>query len=266
MSTAALVPDAPPLVLVAHGTRDAEGVAATLALADRVRALRPGLRVELGWLDLVEPGLDAVLARLRGAAVLVPLLLGNGFHVRGDIPDALSRAPHLRARTARALGPDPLLADALAELLGPVPAGSPVVLAAAGSTDPAANAETARMAGLLAERTGARVSASYLCAAAPTPRDAVAALRAGGHARVLLARYLLAPGHFARRAALAGAHRVSAPLIGHPAVAALVLARYEEAAARPPHPVRGNSSSGRSHSTAGGAARTVPTRSAPTLR
>lgn len=261
---------APTLVLVAHGTRDAEGVAATLALLDRVRALRPGLRVELGWLDLVRPALGETLDALRGAAVLVPLLLGTGFHVRGDIPEAVAAAPHLRTRTARALGPDPLLAAALAELLGPLPAGGPVVLAAAGSTDARANAETESTARMLAARIGAPVVASYLCAAAPTPAEAVAALRAAGHGDVALATYLIAPGFFARRAALAGARRVSAPLIGHPAVARLVLERYDgengAGAGQAAASATGNSSSGRSHSTAGGAAGTVPTRSAPTLR
>lgn len=43
----------PTLLAVAHGTRDAEGVAVTEALVAGVRALRPGLRVERCFLDLV---------------------------------------------------------------------------------------------------------------------------------------------------------------------------------------------------------------------
>ncbi|MFP3986781.1 sirohydrochlorin chelatase [Streptomyces sp. E11-3] len=223
---------APTLVAVGHGTREPAGAAATLELLERIRELRPGLRVEVGWLDLVDPPLTETLAGLTGEAVLVPLLLGTGYHIRVDIPEALATAPHLRTRTARALGPDPLLATALGDLLteaGRAPGDGPVVLAAAGSTDPQANADTVRMAELLAARLGTPVVPSYLCASAPTPTEAVAELRAQGHEQVALATYLIAPGFFTRRAAGAGARHTSAPLAEHDALARLVLDRYDEA-------------------------------------
>jgi sirohydrochlorin ferrochelatase len=228
----------PTLLAVAHGTREAEGVATTEALVARVRALRPELRVERCFLDLVAPSLPEALAGLRGEVVLVPLLLGAGYHVRVDIPAALAEAPHLRARVARALGPDPLLAEALTDRLGE--AGwrtrsrpGALVLAAAGSTDPAANADTVAMAALLRDRLpgGSAVVPAYLCAAGPTPAEAVAALRAQGHERVAVAEYLLGPGFFARRAARSGACVTSAPLGAHDALARLVTLRYDEAAA-----------------------------------
>ncbi|MDH6577536.1 sirohydrochlorin chelatase [Kitasatospora sp. MAP5-34] len=230
----------PTLLAVAHGTRDPDGVAATEALLARVRTLRPGLRVESCFLDLVRPSLPEALAGLSGEVVLVPLLLGAGYHVRVDLPAALADAPHLRARVARALGPDPLLAVALEERLtrtGWRPGDGPVVLAAAGSTDPSANADTAAMARLLARRLTRRptvdrpVVPAYLCAAGPSPQQAVEALRAAGHRRVALAGYLLGPGHFARRVAAAGAHWVGGPLGDHEAVARLVVHRYEAGAA-----------------------------------
>ncbi|MBD0672913.1 sirohydrochlorin chelatase, partial [Streptomyces sp. CBMA156] len=68
-------------------------------------------------------------------------------------------------------------------------------------------------------------------AAGPTPHQAVAALRAAGHPEVALAGYLLSPGFFARRAATTAARWTSAPLGAHPAVARLVLRRYDEARA-----------------------------------
>ncbi|MEU6346786.1 CbiX/SirB N-terminal domain-containing protein, partial [Streptomyces sp. NPDC046977] len=108
---------APTLLTVAHGTRDPEGVAVTEALVARVHARLPGLRVELCFLDLVAPSLPEALARLDGEVVVVPLLLGAGYHLRVDIPAALAAAPHLRARVAPALGPDPLLADVLTDRL-----------------------------------------------------------------------------------------------------------------------------------------------------
>ncbi|WP_198545891.1 sirohydrochlorin chelatase [Actinacidiphila yeochonensis] len=268
---------------MAHGTRSAAGVAATEALVARVRALRPELRVERCYLDLVEPSLPDALARLAagtdsagesgsaGSAggvgeaggaggmsggtsevVVVPLLLGAGYHVRVDIPRALAAAPRPRARTARALGPHPLLAEALADRLaeaGRRPGDGPVVLAAAGSTDPAANAGAAAMASMLRDRLPGRpeVVPAYLGAAGPTVAEAVAALRARGHVRVGVAAYLLGPGFFAARAVGAGAVVTSAPFGPHDAVARLVALRYDEVcgAARRPVPAAGAGAAGR---------------------
>jgi sirohydrochlorin ferrochelatase len=70
---------------------------------------------------------------------------------------------------------------------------------------------------------------AYLCAAGPTPAEAVAALHAEGHRRVAVASYLLGPGFFARRASRAGACLTSAPLGPHDALARLVTLRYDEA-------------------------------------
>ncbi|MFJ9606903.1 sirohydrochlorin chelatase [Kitasatospora sp. NPDC101176] len=222
----------PVLLAVAHGSRDPVAAASTRSLLRLVRALRPGLTVRCCFLDLARPSLGDALARLSGARpVLVPLLLGTGHHVRVDLPAALADARLPLSHLAPALGPHPLLADALADRLAEAgaPPGAPVVLAGAGSTDPTALADTARMARLLAARLGGTVTPAHLSAAEPTPHRAVAALREAGHPRTALASYLLAPGFFARRAATTAATWTSAPLSAHPAVARLVLHRYDEA-------------------------------------
>ncbi|MFI9202405.1 sirohydrochlorin chelatase [Streptomyces sp. NPDC053048] len=223
----------PPLLAVAHGTRDAAGMAAIGALLARVRALRPWLPVHLGCVDVARPSLEEALAALSGEVVLVPLLLGEGHHVRVDIPRALATAPRVRALPCPALGPDPLLAEALAgrlaEAEGRGAGDGPVVLAAAGSTRPAANAATAAMAGLLSARLGRPAVAAYLCGGSPTPAEAVARLRDAGHPSVTVAPYLLGPGFFARQAAGAGGSVTSEPLGAHEAVARLVLRRYDGA-------------------------------------
>ncbi|QLE73164.1 sirohydrochlorin chelatase [Streptomyces rectiverticillatus] len=228
---------APALVAVAHGTRSPAGVAVTEALVRRVRALRPGLDVRVGYLGLASPSLESVLAGLDGAAVLVPLLLGTGHHLRSDVPAAVAAAPWLHCRTAPALGPHPLLAEALAGRLAeagrPERSPAPVVLAAAGSSDPAAGADTARMARLLALRLGTRVVPAHAAGYGTRPADAVAALRAEGHEDVSVATYLTAPGHFSEAVRReAGPRLVSAPLGPHEAVARLVVRRYEEAVRR----------------------------------
>ncbi|MFD8999021.1 sirohydrochlorin chelatase, partial [Streptomyces abikoensis] len=134
---------APVLVAVAHGTRDPAGVRTVRLLLERVRALRPGLRVECGFLGLAAPSLPDVLERVAGPVVVVPVLLGPGYHVRVDTPAVLDAvgAGH-RAVPAPALGPDALLAEALSGRLreagwcGRAP-GAAVVLAGGAGGAPA---------------------------------------------------------------------------------------------------------------------------------
>ncbi|MEU9040975.1 MULTISPECIES: sirohydrochlorin chelatase [unclassified Kitasatospora] len=222
----------PVLLAVAHGSRDPAAVTATRAVLRLIRTLRPELTVRCCFLDLARPSLDQALARLSGRQpILVPLLLGTGYHIRVDIPAVLARAGLPHARLAPALGPHPLLAEALADRLAEAgaPPDASVVLAGAGSSDPTALADTTRMAGLLAAHLGRPVTPAHLSAATPTPHQAVAELQATGHPRVALATYLLSPGFFARRAATTPATWTGAPLAAHPAVARLILHRYDQA-------------------------------------
>jgi sirohydrochlorin ferrochelatase len=62
----------------------------------------------------------------------------------------------------------------------------------------------------------------------------VAAARAAGARHVVVAAYLLAPGHFAGRLAAAGADAVTAPLLPDDRVARVLLDRYDATAAGPP--------------------------------
>jgi sirohydrochlorin ferrochelatase len=164
--------------------------------------------------------------------VIVPLLLSNGYHLATDIAGAASAAG---ARVAGPLGPDTLLVTALAGRLAEagVPDGTPVVLAAAGSTDPAAQRDAERQAELLAERLEVPVTAAFLSAAGPRVDEAVAELAARENREVAIASYLLAPGHFQDQLAGAGARWVTAPLGGHPAMAGLVIDRYRTASRAP---------------------------------
>ncbi|MEU6017674.1 CbiX/SirB N-terminal domain-containing protein [Streptomyces sp. NPDC047515] len=244
-------PTAPTLLAVAHGTQDSAGIATYRALLDEIRAQRPDLTARLAFLGLAPPTPAQVLADLRGPVVLVPLLLSTGHHIRGDLPAVRAASPHLDIRVAAALGPDPLLAAALGDRLAeagwsPARSGSDaVVLTAAGSTDPDAVADTVLMADLLRQRLGYRVIPAYLSGNSPTPAYAVGALRAAGHRRVAVARYLMAPGHFARRARGAGACLTSGPLGEHPDVARLVLKRFDEVSGCAVRPRDGAAPAGR---------------------
>lgn len=221
---------APALVAVAHGSRDARTGETVRALLGLVREQRPHIDVVEAYVELTDPVLDDVLPTVDGPAVLVPLLLGPGYHVGTDLPRAAER--HGRAVVAAPLGPDPALADVLAERLAALPDGSAdaVVLAAAGSSDPRSAAAVREQAALLAERVRARVDAGFVTAVEPRVPAAVAALRAAGARRVHVAPYLLAPGTFTDTLAAAGADAVADPLGAHPALARLVLARYDAGA------------------------------------
>ena len=234
----------PTLLGVAHGTRDPAGAADTAALLDAVRLLRPGLRVEVAYVELAEPSVEEALVSVAGPVVVVPLLLSTGYHVKVDLPRMVAAAGE-RVRLAPALGPHPLLAEALHARLGEVGwrSGEAVVLGAAGSSDPAGVADVEAMAGLLSARLGAPVSTGFASAARPSVAEAVAAARGSPTSatgtpatgtpapRVAVASYLLAAGYFADVVACAGADLTSTPLRDHPAVARLVLERYDAAAA-----------------------------------
>jgi sirohydrochlorin ferrochelatase len=243
-------PAPPALVMVAHGSRDPRALDTVRTLAERVRELRPHLSVRLGHIELNAPLLPDTLASLdtreageADEAVLVPLLLSRGYHVKQDIPEAAAAVPELDCRVADPLGPHPLLVETLYARL--VEAGwrtrmseatrraSGVVLAAAGSRDPDAAVDTRHTARLLAERLGVPVVPAYASAAAPTVPAAVRALAARGRHRVAVASYFTAPGRFATECAAAAPGIAAAPLGAHPAMARLVLHRYDRALAAP---------------------------------
>lgn len=237
------------MVAVAHGSRDPRAAATVEELLAAVRGRRPGLEVLASFLDHAPPApagvLDGLARRGEPSAVVLPLLLTAAYHSKTDIPGVLARVraqhPRLGLRTAATLGPHPLLVAALERRLAEagVPAGDPdtaVVLVAAGSSDPSANATIGATARRWRSRRGWRgVVPAYASAARPTPGEAVAALRDAGAPRVAVASYFLAPGYFADRvreeSLAAGADAVSPVLGAAPELADLVLHRYDEAAA-----------------------------------
>lgn len=254
----------PSLVVVAHGSRDPRALRTITTLLERVRELRPGLDVRLGHIELNEPRLSDTLGTLaaggtdrgtgRGTsrAVLVPLLLSRGVHIKRDLPAAAASVPALETRIAAPLGPHPLLVETLyarlveagwrTDATGSAASrshdrarnGAGVVLAAAGSRDPESAADTRRTAAQLSERLGGvPVVPAYASAASPTVPEALRALAARGRHRTAIASYFTAPGHFATRSTAAAPWIAAAPLGAHPAMARLLLHRYDEALATP---------------------------------
>ena len=230
----------PVLVACAHGTRSPTGRRLIAELALAARQLRPGLVTTAAFVDVQPPTVVDVVAGLAAEgrpAVVVPLLLSGGYHVHVDIAGAVADAEGTVA--ARPLGPDPRLVAVLLDRL--VEAGADpddprtaVVLAAAGSSDPRSVADVENTAGLLQRSWAGPVTTGYGSAARPPVPDAVEAARRSGAERVVLASYLLAPGHFHDKLAGAGADLVTAPLLPDPRIAAVLLDRYDAAVAPAP--------------------------------
>ena len=243
-----------PLVIVGHGTRSAAGVSAFRALVDRVRLLAGDSvpAVGGGFIELSAPSVSEAVARMPVLSypemVAVPLVLTAAGHGKGDIPAALARErlrhAGLRWRYGRPLGPHPALLDVLSDrvdaaLAGASRAGTYVVLAGRGSTDPDANAEVAKIARLLWEGRGyAGAEFCFISLAEPSVPAALEKVRRLGADRVVVALYFLFPGVLPDRVA-AQSHDFArstgldvrvADVIGDcPQLAGLVLERYAEA-------------------------------------
>jgi sirohydrochlorin ferrochelatase len=250
----------PPLIAVAHGSRDPRAAAAVNDLMGLVRARAAvlGLDARAAFLGHALPSvpdvLDAVYASLSDdqperdapAAVVLPLLLTAAYHSDADLPallgEAARRLPGLHISYGEPLGPHAGLLRALERRLveadplsATIPGETTVVLAAAGSSRPDANAAVAQVAADWQRARGWHsVVPAYASAAAPSPGEAVAGRLRAGARRVVVASYLLAPGVFADQVAdrslAAGAAAVSAPLGAAPEVADVVIERYLQTA------------------------------------
>ncbi|WP_426996723.1 sirohydrochlorin chelatase [Pseudarthrobacter sp. N5] len=235
--------NSPIMIACAHGTSSTQGAAEVNALRDGIAALRPGLEVREAYVDVQQPGLpDVVTAVAAGeSAVVVPLLLSVGYHVKVDITRAVRSRPDTLA--AAPLGPDPRLAALLDQRLreAGVTESDAVILAAAGSSDPTASLNVEALAEQLRALRPNRIVPAYGASAKPSVPDAVAALRAevaaggvassaaesSGAGRVVIASYLLAPGFFHDQLAKAGADLVTEPLLPSPVLAEIALERYD---------------------------------------
>ncbi|MGB8650141.1 MAG: sirohydrochlorin chelatase [Mycobacteriales bacterium] len=241
------------LLVVGHGTTDADGVAQFSDLVDLVRR-DAAAQVEGGFLELAPPPIQDAVAKLVAAGHrtvdVVPLVLVAAGHSKGDIPAALERErlrhPGLTFRYGRPLGPHPLLLADLTDRLEAVVARelwpeTAVVLVGRGATDPDANAEVAKTARLLLEGRGiGTVETSFISLAAPGVPAGLDRAQRLGFGRVVVLPYFLFAGVLPDRivsqaAEWAQAHPdvevlTAGPIGPSPRLAALVAERWAEIA------------------------------------
>jgi sirohydrochlorin ferrochelatase len=221
--------NAPTLIAVAHGTRDPNGLAEIQRLINIVRTKRPDIPIELCWLDGASPTLASLLPTVAGPAVVVPILLSTGYHVKVDIPAIVGDRPD--TAIASPLGPDKRISRVVFQRLraartaetGP---DEDIHVVAAGSSDPDARAELDVVAGHLKRWNHHDVSVGQLTDADPFAR---------AHPGSQVANYLLAPGYFNDMLHLMAAGELPAdvvadPIGAHPLVADVILDRYAAAA------------------------------------
>jgi sirohydrochlorin cobaltochelatase len=158
------------LLLIGHGSRDAEAVAEYDQFAGRL-AGHIGLPVYPCFLEVADPpiveGIRACVEAGARRVVALPLFLGPAGHQKNDVPTILNWAksewPHIEFKYGTPLGPQPQIIDLLAQRAAEAIAAGPTDIAAAdtalivigrGSRDPDSNSDVSKIARMLWEGRG----------------------------------------------------------------------------------------------------------------
>ena len=84
------------LILFAHGARDPRWAEPFERLRGKIQRARPELPVALAYLELMTPDLDTAVDQMVASGCrqlrVVPVFLGQGGHVRRDVPELIERA------------------------------------------------------------------------------------------------------------------------------------------------------------------------------
>jgi sirohydrochlorin ferrochelatase len=220
------------LIMVAHGTRRPEGLAMIGDIAEQVSALLDHT-IQTAFVDLLGPTPSEALSSAADTdrpAIVVPAFLSRGYHVRTDLPAHVAASGHPDVTITPALGPSPHIVRIVAAQMakcGWRPNDS-VILAAAGTSDPAASSDLRTTASLLSALTGSRVRLAFAATGEPSARAAVANARTRSRSRVVVASYLLADGLFQQQLQDCGADIISDPLGTHPEVVRLIANRFQQ--------------------------------------
>jgi sirohydrochlorin cobaltochelatase len=204
------------LLIAAHGSRDAAGIAEFWAFAAAWQRLRPDRLQASGFLEFERPTLGAAIDDLvrRGARriAVVPAMLMAAGHVKNDVPseihEAGSRHPGVALHMARALDLHPALLELCHVRYRETLADRPVrpaeqtllLVVGRGTSDPEANANVSRVARFLWESYGVGwASVAYSGLAAPDVDRALTVCRRLGFGRIVVQPYLLFDGILLKR-------------------------------------------------------------------
>ena len=105
------------IVLFAHGSRDRDWARPFQQLAEILRTKHDG-PVVVAYLELMSPTLDEAIAGLGAKNIrVVPVFLGQGGHVKEDLPKLVAAAQKKHGVTIRlepAIGEQPTVIEAIA--------------------------------------------------------------------------------------------------------------------------------------------------------
>jgi cobalt transport protein ATP-binding subunit len=245
--------NSPALVLLGHGSRDADGVDEYWTLAGALKSSAPDLLVGCGFVELAEPGVDEAIDKVVAAGahevVVVPLVLLAAGHLKNDGPASLARArlrhPTVHFHLARDLGIEPTMlaiaeerirtaaGDADPEKLG-------VALIGRGSSDPDACSDLWKVGRLLADSRGlGTIEPGFVSVARPDVTEAMERCRLLGATTIVVSPFFLFTGLLVQRihdqAAVWAADHPEVTVRGgphlgpDPRLARLILERYREA-------------------------------------
>ena len=111
------------ILLFAHGARDPSWAEPFRRIVTRLDQKQPGIRVELAFLELMQPTLASAVAGLAaegiGQITVVPLFLAQGGHLKEDLPrlldDIRGHYPSLLIDVTQAIGDSEDLTNAIAD-------------------------------------------------------------------------------------------------------------------------------------------------------
>ncbi len=228
---------APPLIGLAHGSRDPRAARTVAELMRAVQRLRPGLLAVPAFLDLSVPDLRTAVARLRAEhgvdeAIVLPLLFTEAFHATVDTPTAAREAQDatgVSVRLGGILGTGDEVMRALQDAADRAHIGihEAIVLLAVGSSEQRANDAVHLLADRWSDHRVGPVWAGF-ATAEPRAADVLQRAAASGR-RVGIVPLFVAPGLLLdaiAEQALALDAEIAQPL--GISLAELVLQRYDE--------------------------------------
>ena len=204
------------LLIAAHGSRDEAGVEEFWALADAWRRLRPDRLQGEGFLEFASPtigrGIDDLVDRGASRIVVAPAMLMAAGHVKNGRAERGPGRPGATPGGADGDGQGPGHPPGVAGALpGPVSRGArratrsrersdPAPAGGAGTSDPDANANIARVSRFLWESTGVGwASVGFSGVTGPSVDEALAVCRRLGYERIVVQPYFLFDGVLLKR-------------------------------------------------------------------
>ena len=111
------------IVLFAHGARDSQWAEPFRKMQSMVREKKPGVPVELAFLELMQPSLDEAIADLAARGIknisVIPLFMAQGGHLKEDLPLKLEqirqRHPAISFRISPPIGEAQAILAAIAD-------------------------------------------------------------------------------------------------------------------------------------------------------